>query len=369
MVQFNCVFKCTFVTYNSNGNILCFYTRVCIYLFSTMQSIQQTDFDAFSAKLACISKGYLPTDKQSLIKPIDNWDQFYRNYKLLYFEYLNSIKVSTSNGKRLFSRIKRSIQSSQPVMNYGTYLRTLSIDIPLLQYLNNIPFDKHCQIVNLGCGSDLRCLQILNNKDIFPQVTKYIDLDFKQSIELKQSILECISASSSSFVLNDLTWGGCYEAVSCDLNHLDNTLSILKSKLDIEIPTIFITECTLCYIKERESQNLIDSIRTTFDTGLWISYDPIGGVNKDDKFGIIMKENLLMSRNLDLPTLLIYNSKETYSNRWNRYKDVRIQNMWDFLQSNINPMELKRLQSLQFLDEFEELKIMQNHYVTMNAQW
>lgn len=334
-----------------------------------MQSIQQTDFDAFSAKLSCISKGYLPTNNQALINPIEKWDQFYQDYQSLYFEYLYTIKTSTSNGKRLFSKIKNSIQSSQPVMNYGTYLRTLSIDIPLLQYLNAISIDKQCQIVNLGCGSDLRCLQILNNKNIFPQVIKYIDLDFKQSIELKQSILESISSSSNPFIPTDMTWGGRFEAVASDLNDLDNTLSILKSKLDVKIPTIFITECTLCYIKEKESQDLIDSIATIFDSGLWISYDPIGGVNNDDRFGIIMKENLLMSRNLDLPTLLIYNSKESYSNRWKNYKDVKIQSMWDFSNSHLHPMELKRLQSLQFLDEFEELRIMQNHYVTMNAQW
>lgn len=334
-----------------------------------MQSIQQTDFDAFSAKLSCISKGYLPTNKQSLIHPIEKWDQFYQGYKSLYFEYLNTIKISTSNGKRLFSKIKKSIQSSQPVMNYGTYLRTLSIDIPLLQYLNDNPIDRQCQIVNLGCGSDLRCLQILNNIDIFPQVIKYIDLDFKQSIELKQSILEAIASFTNSFVPNDMTWGGRYEAIASDLNDLDETLSILTSKLDVKVPTIFITECTLCYIKEKESQALIDAIRRTFGSGLWISYDPIGGVDSDDRFGIIMKENLLMSRNLDLPTLLIYNSKESYSNRWKDYNDVKIQNMWDFSHSHLNPMELKRLQSLQFLDEFEELRIMQNHYVTMNARW
>lgn len=336
---------------------------------NTMQSIQQTDFDAFSAKLACISKGYLPTNRQALIDPIEKWDQFYQDYKSLYFEYLNTIKISTLKGKRLFLKITRAMQSSQPVMNYGTYLRTLSIDIPLLQYLNSNLIHKQCQIVNLGCGSDLRCLQILNNKDIFPHVIKYIDLDFKESVELKQSILKSISSSQNSLVPVDTTWGGRFEAVASDLNDLNNTLLILKSKLDVKIPTIFITECTLCYIKERESQDLIDSIRTVFDSGLWISYDPIGGANSDNRFGIIMKENLLMSRNLDLPTLLLYNSKESYSNRWKNYKDVKIQNMWDFLNSNLHPMELKRLQSLQFLDEFEELKIMQNHYVTMNARW
>lgn len=323
-----------------------------------MQTVQQTDYDAFSSKLACLSKGYLPPNEQSLITPIKGFVSIYQGYKDLHLQYFQALK-GEFGGRRLASKINRSIQNSQPVMNYGTYLRTLSIDIPLLSYINEIAPSEQCQIVNLGCGSDLRCSQFVD-KGEFPQVMKYIDLDFKQSIEFKQSVLQKLPQGPS----NDI-----YEAVSCDLNNIDETMSVLTKLLKADIPTVFITECALCYMPQEESQILIDSIRKTFNTGVWLSYDPIGGDEPNDRFGKIMKDNLLMSRNLDLPTLLIFNSKDTYSNRWSQYEQVTIQNMWDFLQSTISPIEQKRLQSVQFLDEIEELRIMQSHYVTMKAQW
>lgn len=323
-----------------------------------MQTVQQTDYDAFSAKLACLSKGYLPPNEQSLTIPIKGFVPLYQGYKDLHLQYFQALK-SGLGGRRLASKISRTIQNSQPVMNYGTYLRTLSIDIPLLNYINELPETKQLQIVNLGCGSDLRCLQFVN-KQLFPQVTKYIDMDFRQSIEFKQSVL----TKSHQELLS-----GIYEAVPCDLNNIDETMTILNKLLSVKIPTVFITECALCYMPQKESQILIDSIRKTFLTGVWLSYDPIGGDEPNDRFGKIMKENLLMSRNLSLPTLLIFNSKDNYASRWKEYDQVIIENMWNFLQFTISPMEQKRLQSVEFLDEIEELKVMQTHYVTLKAQW
>lgn len=323
-----------------------------------MQSVQQTDYDAFSAKLACLSKGYLPPNEQSLTTPIKGFVPLYQGYKDLHLQYFQALK-SGLGGRRLAAKISKTIQNSQPVMNYGTYLRTLSIDIPLLKYINEIPETEQLQIVNLGCGSDLRCLQFVNQR-LFPQVTKYIDMDFKQSIDFKQSALTKTQQGLSSEI---------YQAVSCDLNNSDETMAILHKLLNINIPTVFITECALCYMPQKESQILIDSIRRDFVTGIWLSYDPIGGHEPNDRFGKIMKENLLMSRNLSLPTLLVFNSKDSYASRWKEYDQITIDNMWEFMQATISPVEQKRLQSVEFLDEIEELKVMQTHYVTLKAQW
>lgn len=106
-----------------------------------------------------------------------------------------------------------------------------------------------------------------------------------------------------------------------------------------------------------------------FSHGLWISYDPIGGSQPNDRFGAIMQSNLKESRNLEMPTLMTYNSKEKYASRWSAAPNVVVNDMWEIFNAQIPESERKRLRSLQFLDELEELKVMQTHYILMKAQW
>ncbi|CCF58473.1 hypothetical protein KAFR_0E03210 [Kazachstania africana CBS 2517] len=326
----------------------------------TNLAIQQTDYDAFSSKIAAIQRGYLPpSSKNALNQDYDDADawlsKLYINFKELHMNYLNVLR---SKNRRVYSKINKASLNSFPVMNYGTYLRTAAIDLSVLQYLNDSTFDKF-QIVNLGAGSDLRMIQYLN---MFPdRLENFVDIDFAEAVQLKQGIINDLGFKNDK-----------YHLLACDLKQdIKKTMETLESRLDLSTPTIIITECMLCYLPETQSQLLIDNCMKSFEKGCWISYDPIGGDQPSDRFGKIMKNNLQESRGLDLPTLLIYSSTEKYLQRWaaDNKAESTILDMWQFHNKYISAKEMARLRSLQFLDEIEELKLMQLHYVILQCEW
>lgn len=324
--------------------------------------IQQTDYDALSCKLAAISVGYLPS---SVLQKLSV--DLARKYTQWHRSYLLTLKKFS---RRAFGKVDKAMRSSFPVMNYGTFLRTVGIDVAILGFLDA---NEKVQVVNLGCGSDLRMLPLLQ---MFPHLT-YVDIDYNDSVELKNNILReseilrtsldlpVEDATTSPFLIDQKR----YKLVACDLNDITETTRLLETCTKRDIPTIVISECLLCYMHQNESQLLINTILAKFAHGLWISYDPIGGSQPNDRFGTIMQSNLKESRNLEMPTLMTYNSKEKYALRWSAAPNVTVNDMWDIFNAQIPESERKRLRSLQFLDELEELKVMQTHYILMKAQW
>jgi hypothetical protein len=86
-------------------------------------SIRKTDSDAALAKLSAVQKGYLE-------------DSF--------------IKGFVSRGAQ-----RQLGQGMPPLINVGTYLRTIAID-ELIETWLHTSGSSGCQIVSLGCGSDTR---------------------------------------------------------------------------------------------------------------------------------------------------------------------------------------------------------------------
>lgn len=322
--------------------------------------IQQTDYDALSCRLSAIEKGYLPSPSLQVEKC------HYEFYREMHLEYFHTLKVID---KRVYGKINRTVRSSFPVMNYGTYLRTVSIDLAVNDFLDGHRDTSNVQIINLGCGSDLRMIPLLKN---FSNLS-YIDVDFENSIDLKSRILWHDQNLRQSLKLHrdedtSIVSSERYKLVACDLNDLKKTMQKLQAVTNPKYPALVITECALCYMPQKESQALIDEIVKHYESGLWISYDPIGGSQVNDRFGIIMQSNLRDSRQLEMPTLMIYNSKETYSARFSLC-EVQINDMWEIFNNIVTSNEAKRLRSLQFLDEIEELKVMQTHYILSKAKW
>lgn len=322
--------------------------------------VQQTDYDALSCRMSAISKGYLPSPSQQVEKC------HYDGYREIHLEYLRALK---NVSMRVHSKVHRIVKTSFPVMNYGTYLRTVSIDLALNEFLESQGKDAKIQVVNLGCGSDLRMIPLLRN---FSNLS-YVDVDYESSISVKSKVLWESTMLKELLHLNrDDSTGEVssdrYKLLSCDLNRLSETMQHLEALTSPDCPTVIITECLLCYMGEKESQQLIDSVMGFYKSGIWISYDPIGGSEPGDRFGVIMLNNLKESRNLDMPTLMIYNSTEKYASRFHN-ADTSATDMWDIFNSQVSSEEFARLKSLQFLDEIEELKVMQKHYLLLTAKW
>lgn len=323
------------------------------------RAVQQTDYDALSCRLSAIQKGYLPS-------PYFQGQQcHYDGYKELHLQYLNTLK---SVSRRVFGKVNRVLQSSFPVMNFGTYLRTVSIDLELNRLLADYE-GSAVQVLDLGGGSDLRMVPLLSS---FPQL-RFVDVDYRESTEVKSKVLWRNERLRKALDLeideegSGMVRSSRYKLIACDLNNISETKQKLAKVTDPNVPTIVITECVLCYMGQDESKALINYITHHFSPGHWISYDPIGGSQANDRFGTIMQANLRDSRSLEMPTLMVYNSKEAYAKRFMPL-EARVEDMWHIFEG-IPPEEMKRLKSLQFLDEVEELKVMQTHYVLCKVDW
>ena len=59
--------------------------------------------------------------------------------------------------------------------------------------------------------------------------------------------------------------------------------------IDINKPTLFLSECVLIYIEAEESKELIQWVGNTFNTSVFVTYEQI---RPDDSFGRIMIKNL-----------------------------------------------------------------------------
>lgn len=314
--------------------------------------VQQTDWDAFSCRMAAISKRYLPCKLQQE-------ECGYKNYDIVHIEYSKTLRDLS---RRIYSKIHKACINSQPVMNYGSYVRTVSIDDTLHRLIKE--YNGRVQIVNLGCGSDLRVTMLFRK---YCEV-RFVDVDFEESVAVKRNVLTSNSKLREFVDIESEKKGsGRYNVVAGDLRDVKQILELLQTYTVPNIPTIVITECVLCYLGDDVVQQLIKSVTGFYEHGDWISYDPIGGSCENDRFGKIMQTNLRESRQLDMPTLMRYNSKESYTSRFPG--ECIIRTMWEYYENYVSNEEKTRLKTLQFLDEVEELQIILSHYIILTTKW
>lgn len=215
------------------------------------RAVQETDYDAFSCRASAIVKGYLScqahAEKYSL-----------ERYAKLHMEYAQGLK---SVSRRAYGKVDRAVRSALPIMNYGTYLRTVAIDVAIEKFVARNQEHGSVQVVNLGCGSDLRMVPLL---DQFPQLS-WVDVDFKESVELKARIMKNSelfqqALGASQPVGNEgsgrqLVYStGRYQLGECDLNKTDKVMDFLSAYTSQQVPTLVLTECVLCYMNMQESQ-------------------------------------------------------------------------------------------------------------------
>ncbi|SCU88974.1 LAMI_0D11980g1_1 [Lachancea mirantina] len=327
------------------------------------RSVQETDYDALSCRISAIVKGYMPCEVQ--IQKCG-----FSKYAEMHLAYANALR---STSRRAYGKIRKTVESALPVINYGTYLRTVSIDAVVSDFLEKKRDSEQLQILNLGCGSDLRAAQFLKR---FPQC-RVVEVDYSTSVALKiktlkesPELVELFAVGSSVASQSTELITERYCLLPCDISKMDQVTTMLSVHFSPDAPTLVLTECVLCYMAENHSSQLIKTVQDYFNEGCWLSYDPIGGVEGKDNFGSIMRDNLRESRQLEMPTLMSFNDPAAYAARFASGRvPVQIQTMWQYYRVSVTSEEKQRLKALQFLDEIEELQIMLSHYILMDARW
>ncbi|AMD21638.1 HFL218Wp [Eremothecium sinecaudum] len=318
------------------------------------RAVQQTDYDAFSCRMAAILKGYLPSKAQ-----MDTCG--YKDYKEVHVEYTGALKGLS---RRIYSQVDRACRSLLPVMNHGSYVRAVSVDMEVHKFLER--HGGRAQVVNLGCGSDLRMVMLLEKY----REMKYLDVDFAECVRLKKNALQRHSFGARLGLVEDGSMEivtDRYSLVAGDLRNLEVVLGLLQKYTAADVPALVITECVLCYLGDQDAKRLVDCVVGFYSHGTWVSYDPIGGSGSNDRFGSIMQYNLRESRQLELPTLMTYNTKDSYAARFPGEPSTKT--MWEYYNEDLLMEERRRLRTLQFLDEVEELEIILTHYIILTTNW
>lgn len=360
--------------------------------------IRYTDFDALSSRCSCVLKHYLSdSHAHNFVNGIQTClPRFNRaNGASLSTKRVLSLKFSTS-----------ALLSKYPVINRGTYLRTVTIDNIIDKFLKTFHQNTAttttsdaptCQIVSLGAGSDTRVFKLLPQH---PRL-KYVEIDFPESTKLKSAVIANDPELSSLLLPSDLSTNlqqkfeadvhnyptdihtPNYHLTALDLRQTSNLESFLTQNeyLDAGLPTLVLSECVLCYIEPQLTNEILAQFTKHLAKGAIVVYEPM---SLNDNFGNVMIENL-KSRGISIPTLKAFPTVEAQAQRLQMVLQQQPQqssngsttlqqrvfvNDMDFTYNHwISEDEKVRVSKLELLDELEEWSLLSRHYSLSLAVW
>ncbi|KAL3315533.1 Leucine carboxyl methyltransferase 1 [Cichlidogyrus casuarinus] len=244
-----------------------------------------------------------------------------------------------------------------PEFNRGNFMRTEGIRSIAYNFVKRFP--GNCQILNLGAGSDTLYFKLAQD-NLHPN--RFIEIDLHDNVMRKKHetlhslVLNNVDPQSRSLLSSERL-----SILPFDLTETPDSLfqKLSEHSVDFAIPTLIITECVLVYFESSISSLLIKALAKKFPLANFLSFEQ---VNINDKFGEIMKQNFISS-GIDLMGLQHCASKESQEakfmeNDWTFATCLTINEAFSILPEPI----LKRIQSLEFMDEVENMKQLFDHY-------
>lgn len=226
----------------------------------------------------------------------------------------------------------------EPLINRGTAIRSWTLDSWLMDFIEH---NDCCQILNLGCGFDTRCLRF-HDRSI-----RFFEVDLPSVIRKKERVIQ-----SSSLQLSDIN----AVLIAGDLYHFDALLEqLLELGLCSERPLIVLAECCFMYLTREALAKLINVLVCQFKVQ-FITFDAIQG---NDTFGRTMRANL---DNLPMP---FFESCHSVSDYLDAFHPLIPLNSLDMLEAeSLLPDDRQQLLAIKCpLDEQEEWRLIASHYV------
>lgn len=241
------------------------------------------------------------------------------------------------------------------------------------------------QIISLGAGTDTRCFRLFSQKNRRRPLI-YHEIDFPSTINRKRMIVQ--TAPLLKKILPDPvpveegsttgSWrsipegdGNRYWCHALDLRDLakepqsgqesESCQNDLVNGLRVDVPTLLISECCLCYLETPEAKKVIKYFADRIpDLGL-VLYEP---VHPEDPFGRQMVSNLA-SRKIKMPTLEDYKDPRDQEERlrqagFTMVEQKTVDKLWERW---VSTGEKGRLDNLEGLDEVEEWHLLAAHYI------
>jgi len=233
------------------------------------------------------------------------------------------------------------------------------------------------QIVALGAGSDTTFFRMrkagtlpskyveVDLRDVVMKKFKiiYENADVRDELGLEQeqlkTMLEKLKTNPNEPVV---LIGPHYCLADVDITKVDDLEGLLKRipGLDFSLPTIFVSECVLCYVEPRFSDGLLKWIVETFPNAAFTSYEQI---LPEDAFGKTMLGHF-EARGCPLKSIETYPDVERQEKRYKAqgWSQVEVLDMNDVYYKCLDKETLTKAEKLEIFDEFEEWHLMSAHY-------
>ncbi|GAO16003.1 uncharacterized protein UV8b_04453 [Ustilaginoidea virens] len=261
-----------------------------------------------------------------------------------------------------------------PIINRGTYMRTTCLDAMIAAFLcHNGARPK--QIISLGAGSDTRPLRLLQKPGA--QTIVYHEVDLEPTCRRKLAAAQSCPSLRQIFKDHSIRddgggggswsaeprWGGEYRCHALDLRDLAKTTASLPRGMRADLPTLVLSECCLCYLGARESEDVLRFFSARIGDLAALLYEPMP---LDDAFGAMMMANL-KARHIYMPSLDKYRNQRGQLARLEQsgFESVgcaTIDKAWD---EWVDKSERERVDGLEGLDEVEEWKLLAAHYLVV----
>lgn len=207
------------------------------------------------------------------------------------------------------------------------------------------------QIVVLGAGYDTRWLRQLCRE---PKIRLFIEVDFAEVMDRKRSVLKRFLDEDSRYVL-----------LEHDLLQ-DPTIFLSKlrdcTSIDLQQPTIFVSECCFMYIPATHISRLLDNIAKAIPHCHLILYDPL--LLLGDPFSEQMVRNF-HQRGISLESHTV-NSEERLKDRWQsagwQLDCFARMSQLEEIEGLLGDADRQQLSRLATLDEYEEWNLISEHY-------
>ncbi|GAX19960.1 hypothetical protein FisN_1Lh568 [Fistulifera solaris] len=138
---------------------------------------------------------------------------------------------------------------------------------------------------------------------------------------------------------------------------------MIRSGLDPEAPTLFVSECVFMYMPDNETRRLLSALSATFRNSCVCQYEPI--VGNGDPFGQMMEENLSKAGVAGADSgLLKVRSNQDHVNRLYQagYTISTACDMYAAYETIMTNQQRRHASRSEFLDELEEFVLIMKHY-------
>ena len=133
-----------------------------------------------------------------------------------------------------------------------------------------------------------------------------------------------------------------------------------EEKIDPKIPTLIIAECVMVYLDPEAVEPIIQFFGETFKTVAFMDYEIF---NSKSNFGKMLLSNFA-KRGLNLDAIENFESLPQIEGMFkkNGFARCQVENMNTIFMKFLPQPEVQRVRKLEWLDEWEELRLMQDHY-------